>query len=563
MFLQSKYRNGRGEFAYMNSTDVIKTLLTTIPTSSGVYKMFGNSGILYIGKAKNLKNRLKSYLKVQEQSVKNQVMISRITSIEYEVVKTEAEALILESSLIKKHKPPFNILLKDGKTNPYIVLSTSHTFPSISIKREKPNKQNEFYGPFGDKNSLYNVINTVCKIFKIRTCSDEKFKSAKRPCLEFEIKRCTAPCVNFISKEDYVKDIKMASSFLSGKIKDVCNFLKQQMLYYSEKEEFEMALKYRDSMLSAQKLLSEEKINFEKLEDVDAIIIIETGGQIGIEVFSVRGGFSYGGNVYFPTKTEGENLEDILSFFIMRHYAEVEVPKNIILNIEIAESKILQEALYLQTQKKTKIFSPKKGLYFDLIDFAKTNLDEKLEKKMLESFKIKENLIELKSLLSLIAVPKRIEIYDNSHTAGTFMLGAMVVAGEEGFIKNEYRKFNVKFEDTKKGDDYGMLKETLKRRFLNEKIKNTLPDLIIIDGGRGQYSSAKAVFEELKVNVPFICMAKGKDRNAGKEWIFFEDKEFQLPFTSPLLYYLQILRDEAHRFAITSHRAKRDKNFVL
>ena len=546
----------------MKGVEVILNIIKEIPTLSGVYKMFDSKGILYIGKAKNLRSRLKNYTKLEDQSYKNKVMISRITHIEYEVVKTEAESLILESSLIKKFKPPFNILLKDDKTNPYIVISKSHPFPSISIKREKPNKQDEFFGPFSDKLAMQAVINIVCKIFKLRSCSDEKFKTTKRPCIEYEIKRCTAPCVGFIEKVDYLESVKMTISFLSGRIKEVNEFLKNQMLMYAEKEDFEVAARYRDAMFLADKLLKTERIDFRRYEDIDAIIIMEVSGQVGIEVFSIRGGFSYGGKIYFPAKTEGENLQNVLSFFLMRHYLEGEVPKNIIINIEHEDIKTLKEAISLKAEKPIKLFTPLKGEFLDLINFAKTNLEEKLEKKTMAVAKIKENLMELKTLLSLSSMPKRIEIYDNSHTSGSFMLGAMVVAGQEGFIKNEYKKFNAKFDATKQGDDYGMLKETLRRRFLNEKMKVIKPDLIIIDGGKGQYSAALEVLTEFNIKTPFICMAKGRERNAGKEWIFYKGKEFQLPFTSPLLYYLQVLRDEAHRFAITSHRNRRDKNLI-
>ena len=541
----------------MKGVEVIKTALQTLPKLPGVYKMIGEKGILYIGKAKNLKTRVQNYTKLEEQGIKNQVMIGKVLKVEYEVVRDEAEALILESLLIKQNNPPFNILLKDDKSNPYIVLGKGHKFPSITKTRGKPTGNKQFYGPFGDKKAIEDVINVTCKTFKIRTCPDTKFNSVKRPCLEYQIKRCTAPCVGYISALDYAEDVKLASQFLSGKVGDVLKELKVGMQELADREEFELASKFRDKIFSIEKLLKNEKIDFKKLEDVDAVMIKEIGGQVGIEVFSVRSGFSYGGSLFFPAKTEGETLEAIMEFFLLRHYSDFTPPKMIVTNVFV--SKATCEALTKTTGLKLKISSPKKGLYKELLDFIFPNLEEKLIKKTGEKIRIKENLIKLKELLELKITPKRIEIYDNSHTNGAFMLGAMVVAGEEGFIKNEYRKFNTKFESTKKGDDYGMLKETLKRRFLNEKLQNIKPDLIIIDGGKGQFSSALEVFEELKIDVPFICMAKGRDRNAGKEWIFFEEKEFQLPFTDPLLYYLQTLRDEAHRFAITSHRKRREK----
>ncbi len=536
----------------MKGVEVIIEALKILPHNAGVYKMIGTKGILYIGKAKNLYNRVKSYTKIEDQTPKNRLMIESVVKVEYEVVRSEEEALILESSLIKKHQPYFNILLKDDKTKPYIVLSKSHSFPAIFKQRGKPIGNDEFFGPFGEKEAVENVINAVCKTFKIRTCSDEKFKTAKRPCLEYQIKRCTAPCVSFISKELYEEDVKRASQFLSGKTGIIFKDLKEKMEQASSEENFDLAIKFRDQMISIEKLLSSEKIDFKKLEEVDGIVIKEIAGQIGIEVFVVRSGLSFGARLFFPSKTEGLSLGEVMEFFIMRYYSDAEVPKLIAINTEI--SKDVAKAL------KSKIFVPKSGIYKDFLNFISPNIEEKLEQKVGKKAKIMQNLENLQSLLTLSKPLERIEIYDNSHTAGSFMLGAMVVFGKDGFLSSEYRKFNAKFEDTKAGDDYGMLKETLKRRFLNEKMLLKLPDLIIIDGGKGQHSTAMKVFKELQIEIPFICMAKGKDRNAGKEWFYYEDKEFQLEFTSPLLYFLQNLRDEAHRFAITSHRNRRLKN---
>jgi excinuclease ABC subunit C len=538
----------------MKGVEVVKEVLKTVPKVSGVYKMIGANGILYIGKAKNLHNRLKNYTKLEDQTAKNRIMILSILAVEYEVVRTEEEALILESSLIKKHQPPFNILLKDDKTTPYIVLSKSHSFPAIFTYRGKPLGNDEFYGPFGDRTAMESVINAVCKTFKIRTCSDEKFKTAKRPCLEYQIKRCNAPCVGLIGGVEYGADVKLASQFLSGKTSAVVKDLREKMEEASANEDFERAIKLRDQMLGIQVLLASDKIDFKKLENADGVIIKEIGGQIGIEVFIVRAGLSFGARVFFPAKTEGLTLGEVMEFFLMRYYGEAEAPAVIAVNMPVSPD--LGRAL------KCKIINPKKGIFKELLDFASPNLEEKLEKKVGIRAKIKKNLEDLQDLLELSSPINRVEIYDNSHINGSFMLGAMVVAGRDGFIPAEYRKFNAKFEDTKGGDDYAMLKETLKRRFLNEKLAVVKPDLVIIDGGKGQYSSAKEVFEELEIDIPFICMAKGRDRNAGKEWFFYKDREFQLDFTSPLLYYLQNLRDEAHRFAITSHRNRRLKSFI-
>jgi excinuclease ABC subunit C len=535
----------------MKGSLIILEQLHKIPTTPGVYKMMDEKNILYIGKAKNLKVRLTSYTKPEEQTQKNKVMLARVLHLEYEVVRTEEEALILESSLIKKYQPPFNILLKDDKSNPYIVLSKTHPFPAIFKNRGKPIGNDEFFGPFADKTAMESIINTVCKTFKIRTCSDEKFKTTKRPCLEYQINRCTAPCVNFISKEEYGKNAKSASDFLSGKFKDVVKNLKDRMLNEASLENFEVAGRIRDQIQSITKLLQNDFIDFKKFEDVDSVLIDTEGGQVAIALVVIRGGLGFGSRIFFPAKTEDESLASIMEFFLMRYYTETTPPKNVVLNIDV--NKEIAKVL------KCKIWMPKTGIYKDLIDFAKPNLEEKLRGHIFKKDKVAENLKNLANLLELSNPLERIEIYDNSHTSGSFMLGAMVVFSPDGFLSKEYRKFNAKFANTKAGDDYGMLRETLKRRFLNERMKDAKPDLIIIDGGKGQFSVCRSVLLELNIEIPFICIAKGKDRNAGKEWFFYKDREFQLEFTSPLLYFLQNLRDEAHRFAITSHRKRREK----
>lgn len=544
----------------MQAIAVIEKALQTMPPLPGVYKMIGKKGILYIGKAKNLKNRVKSYTNILDATPKNLVMIQNIINIEYEVVNTEEDALVLEASLIKKHKPQFNILLKDDKTNPYIVVSKSLSFPAIFKVRRDLNKKDEFFGPFSDKKAIDDVIDLVCKTFKLRSCLDTKFKSAKRPCLEYQIKRCSAPCVGFISKEDYAKDVKMAIDLLSGGTSKIIKDMRSQMTDFSVNEEFEKAIIVRDKLFRIQKLLERTAIDFTLFIDTDAILINEVGGQVGIGVFGVRSGFSSGSSIFFPTRTEGEMLSTILELFLVSFYCEKSIiPKHVVLNIEIESKKLIEKVLSKLAGFDVKISTKAQGKYRKLIEFAIPNLEEKLAKKFNETSKVKENLAKLKEVFDLESIPKRIEIYDNSHTNGAFLLGAMVVFQENGFKKDEYRKFNAKFEETKDGDDYGMLREVLRRRFLNPKISNIKPDLIIIDGGRGQYSSAESVFNELGITVPFLCMAKGKDRNAGREWIFYRNKSFQLPPRSDLLYYLQVLRDEAHRFAITSHRNRRDK----
>lgn len=543
----------------MKGADVIMEALKGLPHLPGIYKMIGEKGILYIGKAKNLNLRVKSYTKLNELSSKNLVMVKSVTKLEYEVVNTEVDALLLESSLVKKLQPPFNILLKDDKSAPYIVISSKHTFPGIFTERNASKSQFKLFGPFGDRVAVKSVVNLICKIFKIRSCADSKFKTVKRPCLEYQIKRCSAPCVNLVTEDRYNKDVAGVIKFLSGNVGSTLLEMKREMKELAEREEFEKASEVRDKIFNLQKIIGTEKIDFKTIPDTDVIAIKELNNKVAIEVFVIRGGLSYGGHIFFPSKTEEETLEDILEFFIVRRYASLEAPKQIVVNVSPSNSKQICEAIFKLHERSVKILLPKKGQYKDLIEFVMPNLIEKLEKKVNSSLKIKENLLRLKDLLNLPNTPKRIEVYDNSHTSGAFFLGAFIVADETGFLPKEYRIFNSKFEDTIKGDDYGMLKEVLKRRFLNEKLLQTKPDLIIIDGGKGQFSAARSVFEELGINIPFICMAKGRDRNAGKEWLYFEDKEFQLPFKDQLLYYLQTLRDEAHRFAITSHRKRREK----
>lgn len=543
----------------MRGVHVLTEALKSMPSLPGVYKMMGEKGILYIGKAKNLKARVKSYTNIKDATPKNAVMIQNIRAVQYEIVRTEVDALILESSLIKQHKPQFNIALKDDKSHPYIVVSKKDAFPSISKYRGKPPKGYEVYGPFGDHRAVEAILNIAYKTFKLRSCSDIKFKMAKRPCLEYQIKRCTAPCSNLISQEDYMEEVRLALSFLAGKTKEVLKTLQQKMEEHAEKEEYEKAAEIRDKILGINRLLGTEKIDFKRFEDTDAILIKELAGQVAIEVFSIRRGFSYGGSVFFPSRTENESLENILEFFIGQHYLDNEIPSQIIIDRTPSNFAEIKKALIQISGKSLKIIVPVKGKLLEIIKFAEPNINEKLELKVRHATRTKENMFKLKELLGLPAIPDRIEVYDNSHTNGAFFVGGMIVAGENGFVKSEYRKFNAKFPETGGGDDYAMLREVLKRRFLNEKLVQVLPDLIIIDGGKGQLSSAKAALNEIDINIPFICIAKGRDRNAGKEKIYFEDKEIILQTNDPLLYYLQTLRDEAHRFAITFHRSKREK----
>ena len=544
--------------------EVIKKELPLIPKSPGVYRMLNHKDdILYVGKAKNLPNRLKSYVAEKNHIIRTERMLSQTFKLEITTTANESEALLLEANLIKKYKPKFNILLKDDKSFPFIFISNKDQWPQVKKHRGKKEKDGFYFGPFASAGTANWTIKMLQKIFQLRVCDDGTFKNRKRPCILYQIKRCSGPCVDYVKKDDYLKSVDHAIQFVSGKSRDIQKNLSKQMEKASDELDFERASIFRDRIKSLNIIQSSQRINEANLTDADVIAAYKESGKTCVQVFFYRSKQNWGNQAYFPKHDPDQNISEIMSSFLMQFYENKSVPKLVIINVDIKDKKLIEETLSKKEKQNISINIAKKGTKAKVIAMAEKNAKESLNRKLYEANNNK-NLFEgiskkfnLKSNLNLI------EVYDNSHTQGTNSVGAMVTFGDEGFIKKRYRKFDIKTEGAEQ-DDFAMLKEVLTRRFKRAMLEKgnylTFPDLILIDGGKGQYSSAKEVLNEFGLHdLPMIAIAKGKERNSGNETFFYEGKTFKFEKNDPTLFFMQRLRDEAHRFAITSHRAKRAK----
>jgi excinuclease ABC subunit C len=547
--------------------DVIRKELPLIPKSPGVYRMLDHKDvILYVGKAKNLPNRLKSYVAEKNHIIRTARMLSQTFKLEITTTANESEALLLEANLIKKHKPKFNILLKDDKSFPFVFISNKDQWAQVTKHRGKKDKEGFYFGPFASAGTANWTIKMLQKIFQIRVCDDSTFKNRKRPCILYQIKRCSGPCVDYIDKEDYKKSVDQAIQFVSGKSRDIQKNLSKQMEEASEKLDFERASIFRDRIKSLNIIQSSQRINEANLIDADVIAAYKESGKTCIQVFFYRSKQNWGNQAYFPKHDPDQSLSEIMSSFLMQFYENKNVPKLIIINTEIDDKKLIEETLSKKENSAISINVAKKGTKAKVIAMAEKNAKESLNRKIYETNNNK-NLFEgvakkfdLKNGLNLV------EVYDNSHISGTNSVGAMITFGNEGFVKKRYRKFDIKTKGNEQ-DDFAMLKEVLTRRFKRAMLEKgnylTLPDLILIDGGKGQYSSAKEVLDEFGLHdLPMIAIAKGKLRNSGDETFFYKGKSFKFDKNDPTLFFMQRLRDEAHRFAITSHRAKRAKGIT-
>ena len=544
--------------------EVIKKELPLIPKSPGVYRMLNHKDdILYVGKAKNLPNRLKSYVAEKNHIIRTERMLSQTFKLEITTTANESEALLLEANLIKKYKPKFNILLKDDKSFPFIFISNKDQWPQVKKHRGKKEKDGFYFGPFASAGTANWTIKMLQKIFQLRVCDDGTFKNRKRPCILYQIKRCSGPCVDYVKKDDYLKSVDHAIQFVSGKSRDIQKNLSKQMEKASDELDFERASIFRDRIKSLNIIQSSQRINEANLTDADVIAAYKESGKTCVQVFFYRSKQNWGNQAYFPKHDPDQNISEIMSSFLMQFYENKSVPKLVIINVDIKDKKLIEETLSKKEKQNISINIAKKGTKAKVIAMAEKNAKESLNRKLYEANNNK-NLFEgiskkfnLKSNLNLI------EVYDNSHIQGTNSVGAMVTFGDEGFIKKRYRKFDIKTEGAEQ-DDFAMLKEVLTRRFKRAMLEKgnylTFPDLILIDGGKGQYSSAKEVLNEFSLHdLPMIAIAKGKERNSGNETFFYEGKTFKFEKNDPTLFFMQRLRDEAHRFAITSHRAKRAK----
>ena len=544
---------------------VIKDKIPLLPKNPGVYRMLSSKKeILYIGKAKNIPNRLKSYVSDNNLAIRTERMLSQTKYLEITTTTNESEALLLEANLIKKHKPRFNILLRDDKSFPYIFIGYKDKWPQLTKLRGKKDRDGYYFGPFASIGSANWTIKILQKIFMLRVCDDTVFNNRERPCILYQIKRCSAPCVGNIEITNYKKTVDDAVDFIAGKSRRIQQKLSKEMEIASKELDFEKAAIARDRIKALTQIQSSQKINQTNLNEADVISIHKDSGKTCIQVFFFRSKQNWGNQAFFPKHDPDEKLENILSSFISQFYENKTIPKLIITNYQIYEKDLLEKAFSGKESKDIIIKEAKTKEEISLSNLAKKNAKQALTQKIYDT-QSNTNLIEqLTSKFNLNQNTGLIEVYDNSHIQGTDCIGALITFGNDGFEKKRYRKFNIKNEAVK-GDDYGMLKEVLFRRFSKAVKEKTgalsLPDLVMVDGGKGQYSVSREVLNELGLHeMPIIAIAKGKNRNAGDETMFYKDKVFKFKKNDPLLFFIQRLRDEAHRFAISSHRAKRKKN---
>ncbi len=548
----------------------IRNVLKTLPARPGVYRMQDAKGdVLYVGKARALKQRVTNYTQVTRLTKRLQRMIAQTRSMTIVTTRTEAEALLLEAQLIKRFRPPYNVLLRDDKSFPFILLREDHAFPRVQKHRGARRAKGQYYGPFASAGSVTRTLNALQKLFLLRSCSDSFFANRSRPCLLYQIRRCSAPCVGRIEENDYAELVADAKNFLTGKSTGVQARLGKSMAEAADKQDYELAAVYRDRLRALTYIQGSQTVHAEGLGDGDIFALACSAGQMCIQAFFIRGGQNWGHRSFFPAHTNDVPEDEVLASFLMQFYEDVPPPKRILLDRVLLESDLVAEALGARAERRVEIDWPQRGARKKLIDQAKRNAEEALERRLAEATTQGKLLRELADTFELADVPKRIEVYDNSHIMGTNATGAMIVAGPEGFRTNQYRKFNIKSGVTP-GDDFGMMREVLERRFARlekddpDRASGEWPDLLLIDGGKGQLSSVCEILENAGVHdIPVIGVAKGPDRNAGRETFHLPGgREVTFPPNAPLLFYLQRLRDEAHRFAIGTHRAKRAKSLT-
>ena len=554
--------------------ELIADFVTRLPNRPGVYRMFDADGEpIYVGKAKNLKNRVANYARGQGHNNRIALMISITCNMEFVVTASEAEALLLEANLIKKLKPRFNVILRDDKSFPYILIAKDHPVAQLVKHRGSRNRAGHYYGPFASAMAVNHAINTLQKAFLLRTCNNSVYVNRTRPCLLHQIKRCSAPCVSFISPEDYAKLVQEAEDFLSGKNNAVKADLAKRMEQAAEALEFETAARFRDRIQAMSFVTSTQGINPQGIAEADIFGLAFEGGQFCVQVFFIRAEQNWGTRAYFPKADKSTREGEVLAAFISQFYDDKPIPAQIMLSHEVEERELLEEAFTVHANHKVEILIPQRGEKKALTDYAVSNAREANGRKMAETSSQTKLLEGVAKAFKLAAPPRRIEIFDNSHIQGAHAVGGMVAAGPEGFMKAQYRKFNIKADETIAGDDFGMMKEMLTRRFsrllkehgedreASENDAAIWPDLLLIDGGAGQLSAVQGVLSDLGLHdLAVVGVAKGPDRDAGREHFFMGGQpSFMLEARDPVLYYVQRLRDEAHRFAIGSHRAKRSK----
>src|SRR5215831_6132579 len=551
----------------LKGADRIAAYLKTLPDAPGVYRMLNAAGdVLYVGKAKSLKKRVSAYARGGVHSDRLSRMVADTAEMLFVTTASETEALLLESNLIKQLKPRYNVSYRDDKSFPNILLREDHPFPQLLKHRGAKSTKGVYFGPFASAGAVARTLNTLQRAFLLRSCSDSVFASRTRPCLLFQIKRCSAPCTGRIDEAGYAKLVDEAQSFLVGKSRVVQDELAKEMNTASEALDFERAARFRDRLRAMSHIQSSQGINPSTFAEADLFALYSDGGQTCIQVFFFRAGQNWGNKPYFPKHDRDLSSAEVLESFIGQFYDERTAPSLILLSQDVPNRELLAEALAVRAEHSVEILVPQRGEKRDIVEMAANNAREQLGRRMAENAAQRELLDGVQELFGLESRPSRIEVYDNSHIQGTNALGAMIVAGPDGFEKGEYRKFNIKSTELTPGDDYAMMREVLTRRFARlvkegDDPKTKWPDLALIDGGPGQLAVACQVFADLGVeDVQLVGISKGPDRDAGREHFYLPGKEpFRLDPKSPVLYYLQRLRDEAHRFAIGGHRKKRSK----
>lgn len=557
---------GNGTAASGNGLAVLSDAVKTLTQKPGVYRMMNAKGdVLYVGKAKNLKKRVTSYTRIDRMPLRLQRMVMETHAFEVVVTHTEAEALLLESNLIKQLKPRYNILFKDDKSFPYIMIAGGHAYPRILKHRGARAKGNEYFGPFASATSVNATLATLQKVFLLRSCTDSVFSGRTRPCLLFQIKRCSAPCVGRIGEEDYAELVREAREFLTGDSRSVQQELARRMDAAAAQLQFEAAASFRDRIRAMTAVQAHQDINVAGVGEVDVVALHRAGGNACVQVFFFRGGQNFGNRAYFPAHAGEEEDGAIMEAFLAQFYDSFAAPREILTSVAPANAEVLAEALSLRAGRAVAIAQPQRGSRRKLMDHAEINAREALLRRLAENTAQRRLLEGTAEVFGLAAPPQRIEVYDNSHISGTGTVGAMIVAGPGGLMKTAYRKFNIKTADLAPGDDYAAMREVLTRRFVRaqkedpERTLGQWPDLVLLDGGLGQLNVVLKVLADLGIaDLCIAAIAKGPDRNAGREQFFVPGRTpFMLPPNHPTLYFLQRLRDEAHRFAISAHRAKR------
>lgn len=576
-----------GDADGMVGAEVIQTLVKRLPNAPGVYRMMNAAGdVLYVGKARNLKKRVTQYAQGRFHTNRIGRMVGETSTMEFVVTRTEIEALLLEANLIKRLRPRYNVLLRDDKSFPYIMLTGDHTSPGIFKHRGARSRKGDYFGPFASAGAVGRTINSLQRAFLLRTCTDSVFETRTRPCLLYQIKRCSGPCTGEISKEDYAELVSEAKDFLSGRSQKVKTEISTAMQEAAEELDFERAAIYRDRLAALSHVQSHQGINPQSIEEADVFAIHQEGGQVCIQVFFFRTGQNWGNRAYFPKADPALEAKEVLGSFLAQFYDDKPCPKLLLLSHDVEEQELLTQALATRAGHKVTISVPQRGEKKDLVDHAVQNAREALGRRLAETSTQARLLTGMVETFALEKAPIRIEVYDNSHIMGTNAVGAMIVAGPEGFVKNQYRKFNIRSTEITPGDDFGMMREVMTRRFsrllkehgevapddtagetdeLLHAAFPAWPDVILIDGGQGQMTAVRQILAELGVEdrVVAIGVAKGVDRDAGRERFFVKGRDsFTLPVRDPVLYFVQRLRDEAHRFAIGSHRARRKKEMI-